>query len=264
VTFCEDIDRLLAEGRPTGVRLGSVTEIAGPPGAGKTAFVLQAALDVAIPVEFGGVEGEAVVIDTEGGVFLPRIAAMAVAVSEHLARIARRRHGEQAPRLLEATTPDALLRAVHIARVTSWESLLATLDALPHFCAARGGRVRLIAIDSIAAHARYAAGAVSAAAAGGGGGGGGGSEGGGGSPTGGAPRSGGGPGAAGSGSGASSGGPSGAPDFIDVGVRARVLAAVGATLHRLATSQNVAVLITNHAVPARFRADVAAAGVTGG
>lgn len=56
----------------------------GVPGVGKTQLCMQLALDVQIPSALGGVEGEAVYIDTEGSLMMPRLHAMATALSTHV------------------------------------------------------------------------------------------------------------------------------------------------------------------------------------
>lgn len=62
VSFCESLDELIGGGVPC----GKMTEFAGAPGVGKTQLCIQLSVDVQIPECFGGVEGEAFYIDTEG------------------------------------------------------------------------------------------------------------------------------------------------------------------------------------------------------
>ena len=64
-----------------GISRGSLTEICGPPGVGKTQLAMQAALDAAIPRAFGGAGGEALIIDSEGSVLPERASAMAEALA---------------------------------------------------------------------------------------------------------------------------------------------------------------------------------------
>jgi RAD51-like protein 2 len=67
-----------------GVHLGEVTEFCGVPGVGKTQMSMQLALTVQIPNCFGGTEGQAVYIDTEGSFVVERVAQMAGHLSKHL------------------------------------------------------------------------------------------------------------------------------------------------------------------------------------
>ncbi|KAB7499586.1 DNA repair protein RAD51-like protein 3, partial [Armadillidium nasatum] len=69
ITFSEDLDNLLGGGFP----LKSVMEISGTPGIGKTQMCLQACVSVQLPSCIGGVEGEAVYVDTEGSFSILRL-----------------------------------------------------------------------------------------------------------------------------------------------------------------------------------------------
>lgn len=51
-------------------------------------FSVQLAVDVQIPVCFGGLGGEAVFVDTEGGFVVERLVGMARAAVEHCAALA--------------------------------------------------------------------------------------------------------------------------------------------------------------------------------
>ncbi|XP_068677791.1 DNA repair protein RAD51 homolog 3-like isoform X2 [Montipora foliosa] len=59
VTFCEQLDDMLGGGVP----VGKITEFCGAPGIGKTQIGMQLAVDVQIPDEFGGLNGEAIYIE---------------------------------------------------------------------------------------------------------------------------------------------------------------------------------------------------------
>lgn len=61
----------------------------GVPGIGKTQLCMQLALNASIPVELGGVAGEAVYVDTEGSMVPARMAQMATALHRHLTTILR-------------------------------------------------------------------------------------------------------------------------------------------------------------------------------
>lgn len=66
VTCCQALDTILGGG----IALGQVTEFCGMPGVGKTQLGIQLAINAFIPHEFGGVDGRAIYIDTEGS-FIP-------------------------------------------------------------------------------------------------------------------------------------------------------------------------------------------------
>jgi len=65
-TLNEAFDNMLGGG----VARGEVIEFCGVPGMGKTQLGIQLSCTVQIPRAFGGVEGQAVYIDTEGS-FMP-------------------------------------------------------------------------------------------------------------------------------------------------------------------------------------------------
>ncbi|XP_020096085.1 DNA repair protein RAD51 homolog 3 isoform X2 [Ananas comosus] len=67
-TGCEDLDHILRGG----IHCGEVTEVGGVPGIGKTQLGIQLAVNVQIPVEYGGHGGQAVYIDTEGSFMVER------------------------------------------------------------------------------------------------------------------------------------------------------------------------------------------------
>ncbi|KAF8284050.1 DNA recombination and repair protein RAD51 [Trypanosoma cruzi cruzi] len=65
-TFCRGIDTLLGGGLP----VGTVSEVCGPPGVGKTQMLMQLAVNCLLPRELGGLHGSCLFIDTEGS-FVP-------------------------------------------------------------------------------------------------------------------------------------------------------------------------------------------------
>ncbi|XP_058558785.1 DNA repair protein RAD51 homolog 3 isoform X6 [Neofelis nebulosa] len=91
ITFCSALDNILGGGIP----LTKTTEICGVPGVGKTQLCMQLAVDVQIPECFGGVEGEAVFIDTEGSFMVDRVVDLATACIQHLHLITEAHMGEE-------------------------------------------------------------------------------------------------------------------------------------------------------------------------
>jgi RAD51-like protein 2 len=84
---------------------------------------------------------------------------MAQALSAHL--LAAEGSGSSPARLAaaRATTAAVLLEGVHVARAHSHREQLALGVALPELLRARGGRVRLVVLDSVAFHFRHGFGA---------------------------------------------------------------------------------------------------------
>lgn len=70
--------------------VGSLTEIAGPPGVGKTQLLQQLAVSCVLPVELGGLDGECLYVDTEGSVVADRFYQMVVSAVALVKSIAAR------------------------------------------------------------------------------------------------------------------------------------------------------------------------------
>jgi RAD51-like protein 2 len=91
------------------VPLGEVTEFVGTPGIGKTQLGIQLAVDAHLPHIFGGAEGEAVYIDTEGSFMSERAFEIAEAFTTHVHKMARIRRAPPRP------LPPATLSQFHDA-----------------------------------------------------------------------------------------------------------------------------------------------------
>ncbi|XP_076051168.1 DNA repair protein RAD51 homolog 3-like isoform X2 [Oratosquilla oratoria] len=141
VTFSRALDEVLGGG----VSLRTLTELAGCPGIGKTQLCLQLCVSVQIPVSAGGVDGEAVYIDTEGSFTVGRLKDMASSASEHVKVFAKD---------ADQFTAEDILKRVHYFRCHSCIEVLATIHHLPRFLQLHT-KVRLIIIDSVAFHFRY-------------------------------------------------------------------------------------------------------------
>jgi RAD51-like protein 2 len=154
ITFCRDIDKMLGGGVP----LGQLTEFVGIPGIGKTQIMEQICIDVQIPVNFGGVGGRALYIDTEGSFHPHRVYSMATAMSEHLRKISniktkiKNSSSMSAADIAKATneaaalrqqrigiasevTPEKLMQGIDVCRVHSQTELLAIINTLPSYFA---------------------------------------------------------------------------------------------------------------------------------
>ncbi|KAK2494332.1 hypothetical protein MC885_021569 [Smutsia gigantea] len=145
ITFCSALDNILGGGVP----LTKTTEICGAPGVGKTQLCMQLAVDVQIPECFGGVEGEAVFIDTEGSFMVDRVVDLATACIQHLQLIAGTHMGKEHPKALEDFSLENILSHIYYFRCRDYIELLAQVYLLPDFLSEHS-KVRLVVVDSIA------------------------------------------------------------------------------------------------------------------
>lgn len=145
ITFCSALDNILGGGVP----LTKITEICGAPGVGKTQLCMQLAIDVQIPECFGGVEGEAIFIDTEGSFIVDRVVDLATACIQHLQLIAGTHMGEEHPKALEDFTLENILSHIYYFRCHDYTELLAQVYLLPDFLSEHS-KVRLVIVDGIA------------------------------------------------------------------------------------------------------------------
>ena len=147
VTNCRQLDDMLGGG----IAVGDVTELVGLPGTGRTQLALQLCCNVQVPKVFGGLDGDAVFIDTEGALHTERLRAMAEAHVGHIQRIAERRglSGD-----FEALTSDDVLERIHVFSADDLSELLGIVHHLPSVLR-RKTSVRLVVIDSVAVHFRH-------------------------------------------------------------------------------------------------------------
>mmetsp|Transcript_45756 Transcript_45756/g.143133 ORF Transcript_45756/g.143133 Transcript_45756/m.143133 type:complete len:275 (-) Transcript_45756:26-850(-) len=157
ITFVRNLDRLLGGG----VAASAVTEFCGVPGIGKTQFAMQIAVNTTIPLSYGGVEGEAIVIDTEGSFMPERVEQMASALCEHLRRVGKRRNPADPGAAFPSA--DEMLQRIHIMRCHDALEQCAAIKALPRILQQRQGKVRAVIIDSMAFHFRHNSMSVSVA-----------------------------------------------------------------------------------------------------
>ena len=155
LTFSKEVDLLLGGGsQPEGIPLGELTEIAGPPGIGKTQFGMQLALNVQIPVDFGGLGGSTIYIDTEGSLTPERCREMAVQLRKFVSEkdAAKRRAAPMIPRepLPAWFSVNGLLEGITVLRVHDVATLDATISCLESLCRHAQRPVRMIIVDSLA------------------------------------------------------------------------------------------------------------------
>ncbi|PNW88342.1 hypothetical protein CHLRE_01g025300v5 [Chlamydomonas reinhardtii] len=132
-----------------GVPVGSITELVGPGGVGKSQLSHMLALAVAMPEALGGLGAGVVYIDTERKFSAPRLQEMVHARVAEAAAAA----GPQAAHVLQPLAVQGeVLRRVAVSTPGSTEQLMQTVENLQHTVLQY--RARLVVVDSIAALAR--------------------------------------------------------------------------------------------------------------
>ncbi|KAH3877511.1 DNA repair protein RAD51 homolog 3-like [Dreissena polymorpha] len=184
MTFSERLDTALGGG----VQGGTVTEICGLPGTGKTQLCMQLACDVQIPRCLGGQGAEALYIDTQGGLVMERLTEVVSATVAHCRQIAIQDEHPEMSLKLSSLSIETMLAGVHVHRCTSHLQLLAIIEQLQAFLKANR-KVRLVIIDSVSFHFRH--------------------------------------------------------DFEDLSLRTRILTNSAQTLHKIARSFDIPVVVTN-------------------
>ncbi|KAG0573909.1 hypothetical protein KC19_VG220600 [Ceratodon purpureus] len=132
-----EVDKILGGG----ILSKELTEICGVPGVGKTQLSMQLAVNVQIPVKFGGVGGHAIYIDTEGSFMMERVLQITEAVIDSL-RI--KSPGFSAAPL----TAEDFLSHMYLLRVHDPLEQLAAVNNLPTLLD-QHKEVKLIVFDSI-------------------------------------------------------------------------------------------------------------------
>lgn len=136
-TSCRELDIALSNGIPTGV----ITEFCGPPGCGKTQMCLQLCVNVQMPSELDGLDGEAVFIDTNCGYSPYRFRSIAKAQSTLCQNICQNFRSPVSVLL------DKFMNGIKSYFVRDYGELLAVIHNLSTFLAGNS-RIRLIVIDS--------------------------------------------------------------------------------------------------------------------
>lgn len=114
-----------------GVETQAITEFSGEFGSGKTQLAHQIAVDVQLPPDQGGLEGEVVYIDTESTFRPERIVDMAKGLG---------------------LAPEATLGHIHVARAFNSNHQMLLVGKAQEL--ARTHPIRLIVVDSLTAHFR--------------------------------------------------------------------------------------------------------------
>ncbi|KAH9733107.1 DNA repair protein RAD51 [Citrus sinensis] len=147
-TSCADLDNILGGG----IGCREVTEIGGVPGIGKTQLGIQLAVNVQIPVEFGGLGGKAIYIGkyTEGSFMVERALQIAEACVEDMLEYNRFLRNDCQVK----TQPKDILENIFYFRICSYTEQSAVINYLDKFVSEHKD-VKVVIIDSIAFHFRH-------------------------------------------------------------------------------------------------------------
>ncbi|KAL3536967.1 hypothetical protein ACH5RR_000333 [Cinchona calisaya] len=147
-TSCADLDDILGGG----ISCKEVTEIGGVPGIGKTQFGIQLAVNVQIPSKYGGLEGKAVYIDTEGSFMVERVSQIAEAcvkdMQEYDSFLRKDLPADQVK-----LQPYDFLANIFYFRICSYTEQIAVINYLEKFISEHKD-VKVVIVDSITFHFR--------------------------------------------------------------------------------------------------------------
>ncbi|XP_057500960.1 DNA repair protein RAD51 homolog 3 isoform X2 [Actinidia eriantha] len=150
-TSCADLDNILGGG----INCKEVTEIGGVPGIGKTQFGIcriQLAVNVQIPVDFGGLGGKAIYIDTEGSFMVERALQIAESCVEDMLE-----YQEFVRKKFQACQvqmqPKDFLKNIFYFRVCSYTEQIAVINYLEKFISEHKD-VKVVIVDSVTFHFR--------------------------------------------------------------------------------------------------------------
>ncbi|KAM9554818.1 DNA repair protein RAD51 homolog 2 isoform 1-T1 [Guaruba guarouba] len=133
-TTLHSLDKVLHGGVPC----GSLTEITGPPGCGKTQFCIMTSVLATLPVSMGGLDGAVIYIDTESAFSAERLIEIA---------------GNRFPTYFDSEEKlFCMTRSIHLYRELTCGSVLKRIMSLEEEIISK--KVKLIIIDSIASVVR--------------------------------------------------------------------------------------------------------------
>ena len=144
--FLRALDSALGGGVPT----GSITELVGPAGAGKTQFCLTLAVAAAAPRRLGGLDAGVVFVDTEQKFSGARVAQIAANVFPSAYGVSSDDAAHE--RDAKATALRALTEKILVLTPSTLSETLQRLSGLEE--ALVDHAVRLLVVDSVAALAR--------------------------------------------------------------------------------------------------------------
>ncbi|WVZ69970.1 hypothetical protein U9M48_018681 [Paspalum notatum var. saurae] len=135
-----------------GIHCKEVTEIGGVPGVGKTQLGIQLAINVQIPVEYGGLGGKAVYIDTEGSFMVERVYQIAEGCISDILEHFPHSH-EKSSSGNKQLQPEHFLADIYYFRICSYAEQIAAINYLEKFLGEHKD-VRIVIIDSVTFHFR--------------------------------------------------------------------------------------------------------------
>ncbi|PAN30046.1 hypothetical protein GQ55_5G271200 [Panicum hallii var. hallii] len=115
-----------------GIHCKEVTEIGGVPGVGKTQLGIQLAINVQIPVEYGGLGGKAVYIDTEGSFMVERVYQIAEGCISDILEHFPHSHGKSSSGQKQLQ-PEHFLADIYYFRICSYTEQIAAINYLEKF-----------------------------------------------------------------------------------------------------------------------------------
>ncbi|XP_054106919.1 DNA repair protein RAD51 homolog 2-like [Callithrix jacchus] len=124
----------LDEALHAGVACGSLTEITGPPGCGKTQFCIMMSILATLSTNMGGLEGAVVYIDTESAFSAERLVEIA---ESHFPR-----YFNTEEKLVLASSK------VHLYQELTYDEVLQRIESLEEEIISKG--IKLVIIDSLA------------------------------------------------------------------------------------------------------------------
>ena len=145
-TFSDSIDQVIGGG----FFPGCITEIAGQSGVGKTQLCLQLCANVQLPEVLGGLEGESVYLDCNGGFSTNRLTEICRPTKEMGLKVMK----EMNENVLQLENQN-FLNGVIYRRVGSIRDFEKALDELVSTVLQENDSIKLLIVDSIAFHFRY-------------------------------------------------------------------------------------------------------------
>ena len=145
-TFSDSIDQVIGGG----FFPGCITEIAGQSGVGKTQLCLQLCANVQLPEAIGGLEGESVYLDCNGGFSTNRLAEICRPTKEMGLKVMK----DLNENVLQLENQN-FLNGVIYRRIGSIHDFQKALNQLVDTVLQENDSIKLLIVDSIAFHFRY-------------------------------------------------------------------------------------------------------------